>query len=209
MFPDMTEETTYQPMPTLHGRVRPSPPPIRVEEGSLPPELKERINARQGHAEVLLLPREVQDADIDPTSVYTGFDEVEVTVLRRAGISVDFLADEPQVVHEFSRAIWIDFAIATAASIHADTVIGIARYLIARVRHTLRSQDTPQLDLILAKPDGTFIRATGSDTEAVLKAYFAGLASTDEATRDTLLRLLADEHGSLPNLPNETDEEAP
>jgi hypothetical protein len=205
----VNEEATYQPFPTLHGRVRPSPPPIRVEEGSLPAELIQRINARQGHAEVLLLPREVEHADIDPNSVYTGFDEVDVQVLRRGGVSIDFLADEPQVVHEFSRAVWIDFAIATAASIHADTVIGIARYLIARIRRTLQSEDTPQLDLVLGKPDGTFLRATGSDTDAVLKAYFAGLASLadDEVTRDELLQRLADESCSLPSRSNETEEE--
>jgi hypothetical protein len=153
----------------------------------------------------------VEHADIDPSSVYIGFDEVDVTVLRRAGINIDFLADEPQVVHEFSRAVWIDFAIATAANIHADTVIGIARYLIARVRQARQVGLKPQLDLVLGKPDGTFLRTTGSNDEAVLRAYFAGLATitTDQATRDTLLQLLRDERGTLPSRSNETDEEAP
>jgi hypothetical protein len=80
-----------------------------------------------------------------------------------------------------------------AATVSADTVVTIARYLAGRVRRTRQSGDQPQLDLVLARPDGTFLRATGTDTDAVLKTYYANLATiaADPQVRALLLRLAA------------------
>lgn len=193
----MTDEAVYQPFPTPHGRMRPIPPSLRVQQGSLPPELVEQARASHAEAEVLILPRAVeayQQHGGPNAPAYLDFDLGAVMTLQRAGASVDFLAEDHRLIAEFSRSVWIDFAVAVAATVSAETVIAIARYLAGRVRRTRQSGDQPQLDLVLARPDGTFLRAIGTDTEAVLKAYFANLATVaaDPATRAVLLRLATD-----------------
>jgi len=190
----VTDEAVYQPFPTPHGRVRPQPPSLRVQQGSLPSELVEQARARQAEAEVLVLPRAVeayQQHGGPNAAAYLDFDLAAVTSLQRAGASVDFLAEDHRLIAEFSRFVWIDFAAAVAATVSAETVIAIARYLAGRIRRTRQSGDQPQLDLVLGRPDGTFVRATGSDTDAVLKAYFTSLATiaADPAVRAVLLRL--------------------
>lgn len=197
----MTNEAVYQPFPTPHGWIRSTPPSLRVQQGSIPPELVEQARTRHAEAEVLVLPRSANhlaasevDGDL-AAPAYLDFDWAAVTRLRRAGASVDFLAKDHRFVAEFSRFVWIDFAVAVAATVSAETVISIARYLAGRVHHTRQSGDTPQLDLVIASTDdGTFLRATGTDEDAVLKAYFAHLATVaaDPATRAVLLRLAAD-----------------
>jgi hypothetical protein len=52
-----------------------------------------------------------------------------VRSLRRAGASVEFLDEDPEFIEQFSELAWIDFAVAMAANVSADTVIAIARYL--------------------------------------------------------------------------------
>jgi len=190
------DETAYQAFPTPHGRIRPTPPAIRIKQGSLPPELMEQAHVRHAEAEVLLLPRAVeayQQHGGPNTPAYLDFDLGAVMTLQRAGASVDFLVKDHRLIAEFSRLVWIDFAVAVAANVSAETVVTIARYLVGRVRRALQFGDQPQLDLVLAKPDGTFLRATGTDSDAVLKAYFANLATiaTDPEAKAALLRLAA------------------
>jgi hypothetical protein len=199
----VTDQAAYEPFPTPHGRVRPAPPPLQVQQGPLPPELVEQARARHAGAEVLILPRAVEAYQRHggaTAAAYIDFDLGTVMSLRRAGASVDFLAEDHRLITEFSRFIWIDFAAAVAATISAETVLAIARYLAGRIRRTRQSGDQPQLDLVLARPDGTFLRATGSDTDAVLKAYFAHLATVaaDPAARAVLLRLAAGTDPSAP-----------
>jgi hypothetical protein len=192
----MTDETVYQPLPMPHGRVRPAPPPLLVQEGSLPPDLVEQARERQAEAEVLVLPREseplLQGGDAK-LAIYNDSDMVAVEVLRRGGVSVDYLAEHRNVTSQFSAAVWIDFAVQVGAGVSAATVIGMASYLLGRIRRARKSGTQPQLDLILGKPDGTFLRATGTDTDAVLKAFYASLAASaaDPAAKEALLRLAA------------------
>ena len=192
----MTDKAAYQPFPTPHGRVRPQPPSLQVQQGSLPSDLVEQAQARHAEVEVLVLPRAVetyQQHGGPNIPAYLDFDHMAVTTLRRAGASVDFLAEDHRLIAEFSRFVWIDFAVAVAATVSAETLIAIGRYLAGRIRRTQQSGDQPQLDLVLGRPDGTFLRAIGSDTDAVLKAYFASLATVaaDPAARVVLLRLAA------------------
>jgi hypothetical protein len=190
----VTDEAVYQPFPTPHGWIRPTPPSLRVQQGSLPPELVEQAHTRHAEAEVLVLPRaanhlEASEIDGDLAApVYLDFDHRDVTVLRRAGASVDFLVKDHRLLVELSRFVWIDFAVVVAANVSADTVITIARYLAGRVRHTRQSGDKPQLDLVAATTDdGTFLRATGTNEDAVLKAYSTEAADVDPRgeVRDT------------------------
>jgi hypothetical protein len=192
----MTDETVYQPLPMPHGRVRPAPPPLLVEEGTLPPDLVEQARERQAEAEVLVLPREAE-ADLqdgDPTvAIYSDFDMFAVRSLRRVGAPVDYLAEHRKVYPQFSAAVWIDLAVQVGAGVGVATVTAIAGYLLGRIRRARQSGTQPQLDLILGKPDGTFLRATGTDTDAVLKAFYTSLATSaaDPAAREVLLRLAA------------------
>jgi hypothetical protein len=81
----MTDEAEYQPLPMPHGRVRPSSPPLLVEEGRLPQELVEQARARHAEAEVLVLPREPEAhlQDEDPSlAIYNDSDMMAVEVLR-------------------------------------------------------------------------------------------------------------------------------
>jgi hypothetical protein len=150
----MTDEAVYQPLPMPHGRIRPTPPPHMIQQGELPSDLMVDASARHAEAEVLVLPREAE-ADLqdgDPTvAIYNDFDMLAVHSLRRAGARVDFLAENHKVLPQFSKAIWIDFAVAVAGNVSAATVVAIAGYLIGRVRRARRSGTQPLLDLILAK----------------------------------------------------------
>jgi hypothetical protein len=192
----------YQPLPMPHGRTRPAPPPLAVQQGALPSDLMEQARARHSAAEVLVLPREAE-AHLqhgDPTvAIYNDSDMVVVQTLRRAGVRVDFLAEHRRVVSQFSAAAWIDFAVQVGAEVVAATVTAIAGYLTGLIRKARQSGTQPQLDLLLGKPDGTFLRATGTDTDAVLKAFFGGLATSadDPAVREQLLQLAAGVHPSI------------
>jgi hypothetical protein len=190
----MTDETVYEPLPMPHGRVRPAPPPLLIQEGRLPPDLMEHARSRQAEAEVFLLPREAEPdlQDGDPTvAIYSDFDMIAVRSLRRVGAPVDYLAEHRKVYPQFSAAVWIDFAVQVGAGLGVATVTAIAGYLLGRVRRAQQSGTQPQLDLILGRPDGTFLRATGTDTDAVLKAFYTSLAasSSDPAVREALQRL--------------------
>jgi hypothetical protein len=194
----MTDDAVYQPLPTPHRRAGLSPPsPLQVQQGSLPPELVERARARHAEAEVLLLPRaaEAYHNDDDPAAaIYLASDAEAVRSLRRAGASVEFLDEDPEFIEQFSELAWIDFAVAMAANVSADTVIAIARYLTWRVRGVRRSERQPALDLeAIETDDGTYERFTGSDSEKVLRAYFARLAIKvpDPSLRAELLHLAA------------------
>jgi hypothetical protein len=80
------------------------------------------------------------------------------------------------------------------ANVSADTVIAIARHLTWRVRGVRQSERQPALDLeAIETDDGTYERFTGSDSEKVLRAYFARLAIKvpDPSLRAELLRLAA------------------
>jgi len=103
----MTGEAVYQPLPMQHGRVRPAPPPLLVQEGVLPLDLVEQARARQAEAEVLVLPREAEAhlQDGDPSlAIYNDSDALAVDVLRRGGVSVDYLAEHRKVVAQFAAA---------------------------------------------------------------------------------------------------------
>jgi hypothetical protein len=75
----------------------------------------------------------------------------------------------------------------------ASAVIAIAGYLRGRIRRARQSKVQPQLDLIHGRPDGTFLRVAGTDTDAVLKAFYASLATSaaDPTAKEALLRLAA------------------
>ena len=103
----MTDEAEYQPLPMPHGRVRPSPPPLLVEEGRLPQELVEQARARHAEAEVLVLPREpeahLQDGD-PSVAIYNDSDMMAVEVLRRGGVRADYLTEHRKVVSSSLRS---------------------------------------------------------------------------------------------------------
>jgi hypothetical protein len=167
-----------------------------IQEGVLPSELVAQARARQAQAEVLVLPRETEAhlQDGDPSlAIYSDSDMLAVDVLRRGGVSVDYLAEHRKVVAQFAEPLWIDFAVLVSAGITVEIVVGLVRYLAGRIRKARESRAEQPLDLILGRPDGTFLRTTGSDTEAVSRAYYAGLATAaaDPTTRDVLLRLAA------------------
>ena len=194
----VTEEAAYQPLPTPHRRAGMAPPSsLQIQRGSLPPELVRQARARHAVAEALLLPRaaEAYHYDDDPAAgIYLASDGEAVRSLRRAGASVEFLDEDPRFIEQFSELAWIDFAVAMAANISADTVIAIARYLTWRVRGVRQSGRQPALDLeVIETDDGTYERFTGSDSEKVLRAYFAHLAMKvpDPSLRAALLHLAA------------------
>jgi hypothetical protein len=113
----MTDNAEYQPLPMPHGRVRPSAPPLLVEEGRLPQELVEQARARHAEAEVLVLPREPEAhlQDEDPSlAIYNDSDMMAVEVLRRGGVRADYLTEHRKVVSQFAAVEWIDFAVAVA-----------------------------------------------------------------------------------------------
>jgi hypothetical protein len=204
----MTDQAPYQPLPMPHGRVRPTPPPLLVQQGTLPPDLVEQARARQTQAEVLVLPREAEAhiQDGDPSlAIYNDSDMVDVEVLRRGGVRADYLAEHRKVISQFAAVEWIDFAVAVAEGVSAAGVVGIAKYLAGRIHKARQSgagragaaPGQPaqlQLDVTLVKlPDGTFLRSVGTDTEAVSKPIYAGLAAitSDPEARALLLRLAA------------------
>jgi hypothetical protein len=181
-----------------HGRVRPAPPPLLVQEGRLPSDLMEQARARQAEAEVevLVLPREAQAhlQDGDPSvAIYDYGDGIAVDVLRRAGVRADFLTGNRRVVAQFTEVIWVDFAVLVSAGLTVEAVVAIARYLVGLVRRVRQSGIEPRLELTHGRPDGTFLRANGTDPEAVLKAFYASLAAdiADPDTGAALLRLAA------------------
>jgi hypothetical protein len=193
----MTDQAPYQPLPMPHGRVRPAPPPLVVQEGMLPSDLVEQARARHAEAEVLLLPREaeahLQDGD-SSLAIYNDSDMVTVEVLRRGGVRADYLAEHRKVISQFAAVEWIDFAVAVAEGVSAAGVVGIAKYLAGRIHKARQSGAQLQLDVTLVKlPDGTFLRSVGTDTEAVSKSIYAGLATitSDPEARALLLRLAA------------------
>jgi hypothetical protein len=118
---------------------------------------------------------------------------IAVQSLRRSGVRIDYLAEHPKVYPQFSAAIWIDFAVQVGAGVGASAVIAIAGYLRGRIRRARQSKVQPQLDLIHGRPDGTFLRVAGTDTDAVLKAFYASLATSaaDPTAKEALLRLAA------------------
>jgi hypothetical protein len=192
----MTEEAVYQPLPMPHGRVRPAPPPLLVQQGALRPDLVEQGRARQAEAEVLVLPREAEAhlQDGDPSlAIYNDSDMVTVEVLRRGGVRADYLVEHRKVVSQFAAAEWIDFAVLVSAGITVETVVALARYLAGRIRKARESRAELKVDLTHGKPDGTYSRATGTDTDAALRAFYASLATSaaDPAARDVLLHLAA------------------
>jgi O-methyltransferase involved in polyketide biosynthesis len=200
--PESARPGVYQPLPMPHGRTRPAPPPLAVQQGALPSDLMEQTRARHSEAEVLVLPREAEAhlQDGDPTvAIYNDSDMAVVQTLRRAGVRVDFLAEHRRVVSQFSAAAWIDLAVQVGAEVVAATVTAIAGYLTGLIRKARQSGTQPQLDLLLGKPDGTFLRATGTDTEAVLKAFYTSLATSvdDPAARELLFQLAAGAHPSI------------
>jgi hypothetical protein len=198
----VTDESVYQPLPMPHGRTVAAPPPLAVQQGALPRGLIEQARARQSKAEVLVLPRQAE-ADLqdgDPTmAIYNDSDMSAVQTLRRAGARVDFIAEHRRVVSQFSATAWIDFAVHVGAEVAAVTVTAIAAYLTGLIRKAVQSGTQPQLDLLLGKPDGTFLRATGTDTGAVLKAFYGGLATSadDPVVRERLRQLAADADPSM------------
>jgi hypothetical protein len=194
----VTEEAAYQPLPTPHRRAGMAPPSsLQIQRGSLPPELVRQARARHAVAEALLLPRaaEAYHYDDDPAAaIYLASDGEAVRSLRRAGASVEFLDEDPRFIEQFSELAWIDFAVAMAANVSADTIIAIARYLTWRVRGVRQSGRQPALDLdFIETDDGTHERFTGSDSEKVLRASFALLATKvpDPLVRAALLQLAA------------------
>jgi hypothetical protein len=192
----MTDETLYQPLPMPHGRVRPTPPPLLVQQGTLPPDLVEQARARHAEAEVLVLPREAEAhlQDGDPSlAIYNDSDMLAVEILRRGGVRVDYLAEHRKVVSQFAAAEWIDFAVLVSAGITVETVVALARYLAGRIRKARESRAELRVDLTHGKPDGTYSRATGTDTDAALRGFYASLATsaTNPVARDMLLRLAA------------------
>jgi len=192
----MTDQAPYQPLPMPHGRVRPAPPPLLVEEGTLPPNLVEQARVRQAQVEVLVLPREaephLQGGD-SRLAIYNDSDMMAVEVLRRDGVPADYLAEHRKVVSQFAAVEWIDFAVAVAENISAAGVLGIASYLLGRIRKARQSKDQLQLDLTVARPDGTYVQIRASDADAGVKALAETLATTtsDPAAKEALLRLAA------------------
>jgi hypothetical protein len=192
----MTDEAEYQPLPMPHGRVRPSPPPLLVEEGRLPQELVEQARARHAEAEVLVLPREpeahLQDGD-PSVAIYNDSDMMAVEVLRRGGVRADYLTEHRKVVSQFAAVEWIDFAVAVAEGVSAAGVIGIASYLVGRIRKARQSGSEPKLEVNLARPDGTLLHVRATDADAGVKALAETLAATvtDPAAREKLLRIAA------------------
>jgi hypothetical protein len=194
----VTEEAAYQPLPTPHRRAGMAPPSsLQIQRGSLPPELVRQARARHAVAEALLLPRAagVFLYDDDPAAaIYLASDGEAVRSLRRAGASVEFLDEDPRFIEQFSELAWIDFAVAMAANVSAATVIAIARYLTGRVRGVRQSGRQPALDLdFIETDDGTHERFKGSDSEKVLRASFALLATKvpDPSLSAALLQLAA------------------
>jgi hypothetical protein len=143
-----------------------------------------------------VLPREAEphlqggDARL---AIYNDSDMVAVEVLRRGGVRADYLAEHRKVVSQFAAAEWIDFAVAVAENVSAAGVVGIAGYLIGRIRKARQSKDQLQLDLTVARPDGTYVQIRASDTDAGVKALAETLATatTDPAAKEALLRLAA------------------
>ena len=192
----MTDEAEYQPLPMPHGRVRPSAPPLLVEEGRLPQELVEQARARHAEAEVLVLPREPEAhlQDGDPSlAIYNDSDMMAVEVLRRGGVRADYLTEHRKVVSQFAAVEWIDFAVAVAEGVSAAGVVGIASYLVGRIRKARQSGSEPKLEVNLARPDGTLLHVRATDADAGVKALAETLAATvtDPAAREKLLRIAA------------------
>jgi hypothetical protein len=196
----VTEEAAYKPLPTPHRRAGMAPPSsLQIRRGSLPPELVRQARARHAVAEALLLPRaaEAYHYDDDPAAgIYLASDGEAVWSLRRAGASVEFLDEDPRFIEQFSELAWIDFAVAMAANVSADTVIAIARYLTWRVRGVRHSGREPALDLMaIETEDGTYERfaGSGSDSEKALRAFFARLSikAPDPLLQAGLLQMAA------------------
>lgn len=192
----MTDEAEYQPLPMPHGRVRPSAPPLLVEEGKVPQELVKQARARHAQAEVLVLPRkpEAHLQDGDPSlAIYNDSDMLAVEALRRGGVRADYLTDHRKVVSQFAAVEWIDFAVAVAEGVSAAGVIGIASYLVGRIRKARQSGFEPKLEVNLARPDGTLLHIRATDADAGVKALAETLAATvpDPAAREKLLRIAA------------------
>jgi hypothetical protein len=91
----MTDEAQYQPLPMPHGRARPTPPAVLIQEGTLPTDLIEQARGRQDEAEVLMLPRDSQfNAYTSPAilaevqdKLINKFERSETEVSRFNGIS--------------------------------------------------------------------------------------------------------------------------
>jgi hypothetical protein len=186
----MTDEAEYQPLPMPHGRVRPSASPLLVEEGRLPQELVEQARARHAEAEVLVLPREPEPhlQDEDPSlAIYNDSDMMALEVLRRGGVRADYLTEHRKVVSQFAAVEWIDFAVAVAEGVSAAGVIGIASYLVGRIRKARQSGSEPKLEVNLARPDGTLLHIRATDADAGVKALAETLAATvtDPAARES------------------------
>jgi hypothetical protein len=180
-----------------HGRVRPTPPTLLVQEGTLPAKLVEQARPRHAEVEVLVLPREaeahLQDGDPD-LAIYSDSDALAIDVLRRGGIRVDYLTEHRRVVAQFAATEWIEFAVLVSAGITVETVAALARYLAGRIRKARESKSQLTLDLTHGSSlSGSYSRVIGTDTDAALRAFHASLATTvtDPATRDALLRLAA------------------
>jgi len=61
------------------------------------------------------------------------------------------------VVSQFAAVEWIDFAVAVAEGVSAAGVVGIASYLVGRIRWARQSGSEPKLEVNLARPDGTLL----------------------------------------------------
>jgi hypothetical protein len=169
---------------------------LLVEEDRLPQELVEQARTRHAEAEVLVLPREPEAhlQDGDPSlAIYNDSDMMAVEVLRRGGVRADYLTEHRKIVSQFAAVEWIDFAVAVAGNVSAAGVVGIAGYLVGRLRRARQSGSEPKLEVNLARPDGTLVHIRAADADAGAKALAETLAAlvTDPATREKLLRIAA------------------
>jgi hypothetical protein len=149
----------------------------------------EQARARHAEAEVLVLPREPEAhlQDGDPSlAIYNDSDMMAVEVLRRGGVRADYLTEHRKVVSQFAAVEWIDFAVAVAEGGSAAGVVGIASYLVGRIRRARQSGSEPKLEVNLARPDGTVLHVRATDADAGVKALAETLAATvtDPAARE-------------------------
>jgi hypothetical protein len=99
--------------------------------------------------------------------------------------------------------VWVSFALAVGASVGADTIFTIARYLLWRAFRVVQSRDQAKLKVKGLKTDGGSVTSITGEPTSVRRVVFAVLAASgtsDTAVSAELLRMAAgtDPSAALP-----------
>lgn len=109
---------------------------VQVISISLPAEIRAMLEAADPDVRVFILPPYQRDG----RSFYGPDDVDAVRLARGAGLNAAFLhkAKDREYLHEYSAGWVVDFAVAFAAHLAAEDVVGMLNYIIARARKAVR-----------------------------------------------------------------------